>query len=625
VDINCFDARSYLNSQKNHVSNGEDSSVDIVPGNKDMMILETSKNEDSQNNFGTTKNEQNILKQFLVMTSTAVSLPLGTSSPVKDLMKMSLKLLVPGQFSHRSFVYKLQMGAENEISLFPSEKEIEEKPKSFLRKRFYNTRVLGLTMNFANYIKKKLEIKNMHLSKGDKSLIIELKVKGCLEINDFQLAANGLSLSFSKKDISTSGEDFLAKLTLHPIDAKDLGSYQGDFKLSVLCDYTINDDNKPYSNLIRSKVDPNYRVIQSNSTWSSTRVSQLHVHNFSADLVKAHKEKSDKLDDMFFRQIDDVVNLVVPQKFFAYIKDGFYLLFEYDFQVRKIVYSIRNLDEKISAKNIRFEDFSWEVKYFYENFDHSTVEHERDFSLNEEFFTGSSRSLEGFFSLLGKSLHVISVNQDNFYSTKSLIRVFEKEGDYGPQSGLPIPPEGLNCFSNDLTDSSDVFYISIKPSGDLSDAHEIHFFTLKKDLTRVRLAFFDIEIPLYEDQTFNGFEQDSLSRFSKFIGIIEDNFLNLLGQKIEIKYKGNRKYQDCHLGRRNPFYHTKDILLLWGQKHNFYDNISKQNQTSFKGWVLFMVILFALICVGFVLILKYSKTIKERVFENGEKTKIEAI
>ena len=622
VDITCFDAKSYLTIQKKN-SNLQTESEGGLDGNQDLLMLESSQNEEQMKQK--MQKEKNLLKQFLVLTSTAVELPGGKSPPVRDLMKMSLKLLVPDQFSHRSFVYRVGMGDANEISLFPSEKEQKAQKKPFLRKRFLNTRLFGLLSNFSNFILKKMEIQDMHLSKNKKDLVLKVKVKGCLAINDFQLAADGLTLSFSKKDIERSGENYVAKLTLKPIGSEDISDFKGDIRISVLCDYTINDDNKPYSNLVRSKVDPNYKVIQSESVWSSTRVSQLHVHDLDVGLLARHKEKSDKIEDLFFRQRNDQVSLVLPQKFFAYIKDGFYLLFEYDLQERKVIYSIKNLDENISAKNIRFEDFSWEVKYFYENFDYSAVEHERDFSLNQEFFTGSPRSLEGFFSLLGKSLHVISVNQDNFYSTKSLIRVFEKDPGYGPLSGLPIPPEGLNCFSNDFSDSSEVFYLSILQSADLADVHEVHVFTLSPQLSRVRIRFFDSEVQLFEDQTFNGYGQQSLAQFRKFVGIVPDNFLNLLGQKIAIKYGRDEVYQECHLGRRNPFYQTKDILLLWGQKHNFYQSISSQSEGSFNAWVLLLVIVFAVLCAGLVLLIKYFKKVKEKMLDSNSPTKVEAI
>jgi hypothetical protein len=320
-----------------------------------------------------------------------------------------------------------------------------------------------------------------------------------------------------------------------------------------------------------------------------------------------------------------MVSFVKPQKFFAYVKDGFYLLFEYDFQVRRIIYKIKNLDDKISAKNIRFEDFTWEVKYFYENFDFSTAKHEEDFSLNEEFFSGSSRSLEGFFSLLGKSLHVISVDQSNFYSTKSLIRVFEKDPDFDSLSGLPIPPEGLNCFSSQLTNSDDVFYVTIFPSSNASDLYEVHLYTMNQDLTEVRINFYKRIIPMYEDPTFNGYDQDNLSGFAKFIGILEKNELNLLGQMISIKYAEDQTYQECHLGRRNPFYNAKDVLKLWTQKNTFYKDIAHESESSSNWLILLMVIVFALICVGFVLSIKYCKQIKQRFLGEQIKPKVEAI
>ena len=608
VDINCFDVSSYLNSSSGLQKGSE------ISGNKDLLILEKSQKEKSG------LKQKDFLRQFLVLTSSAMVL--NSINPVKDLNKMSLKLLIPGQFSNRSFVFKLKVGGENEIELYPSQDKTHSKP--FLRKRAYTTRVLGLLRTFSYFVKKRLDIYSMHLSKNKKSLLLKLKVRGCLQINDFQLASKGLSLSFSKEDVINSGDYFLASLTLKPTQSQTLEDFEGNFQISVLCDYTINDDQKPFSNLIRSKIDPNYRVLEANSVWGSTRVSQLNVNNFSIPLMLQHKQTSDNLEDLFFRQRDDLVSLVVPQKFFAYVKDGFYLLFEYDLQARRIIYRIQNLDESISAKNIRFQDFNWEVKFFYENFDHSTAQHEEDFSINQEFFTGSPRSLEGFFSLLGKSLHVISQDQDSFFSTKSLIRVFDKDSSFGKHSGLPIPPEGINCFSNDFTHSSEVFYLSIQASSAQSDLHQIHFYTLEKRIFRVRLEFFDQIIPLYQDQTFNGYDLPTLKGFSKFIGIIEKNDFNLLGQQISIMFHHNSLYQKCHLGRRNPFYKAKDVLLLWSQKHSFYQGISNQGQ-GFKWEVLLMVIIFALFAVFIVLGCKFGKKIKQKWLGEKQVQKVEAI
>jgi hypothetical protein len=627
VDINCFDSKTYLKVQNISSKAGLDSSNEIITSNKDLMALETTQQENEDKTKLSSAKEKDLLKQFLVLTSSALSVPLNSISHVKDLMKMSLKLLVPSQFSNRSFVYKLTMGNENEISYFPTEEQIKAKKKPYLRKRAYNTRTMKLLKNFAYFSKKKLSVKDLNISEDNKSLIMKVKVEGCLEINDIKLEAQGLSLSFSKDDIQSTGLDFIAKLKLKSIRGSEINSFTKDFTIFITCDYEINDDQKPISNLIRSKLDPNYLIYQSKYVWSSTRYSKLHIHNFDSNLLKQHKEKSDKFEDMLHQQSSDLVSLVKSQKFFAYIKDGFYLLFDYDYQMRKIVYKIENIDEKKSAKNIRFEDFTWEIKYYYENFDYSTANHEQEFSLNEEFFHGSVRSLEGYFSLLGKSLHVISNDQTNFYSTKSLIRVYEKDSNFDSLSGLPIPPEGLNCFSNKLTytDVDAVYYITIFSSSSSADLHEIYFYTLRDDLQRVRIEFFDRIIPLYKDITFNGYGHEKLSKFSKYIGVLEKNELNLLGQKISIKYGYDVFYQDCHLGRRNPFYDAKDVLKLWSEKNKFYQDITEKSKSSSNLWIMFMVALFALICVGIILSIKYCRQIKQRIFDKENKPKVEAI
>ena len=626
VEINCFDSNSYLRAQELKPSVSGRSTASIR-SNKDLMLLQNSQDKRIQRDQRRNFKKKDMLKPFLVLTSWAVPESMSPVLHIKDLMKMSLKLLIPGRFSHRSFVYRLQLGADNDIKLFPTAEDLaaKSKNKALLRKRAYNSIAFQFLKHFAFFVKKRMSIQDLRISKSGDTLEVWLKVEGCLRINDFQLTSDDLALDPASEDPEPVDGHFLTRLRLKSIKPGSLRLMRGDFKISVLCDYSINDDHKPFSNLIRSKVDPNYRVYQSDFGWTSTRVSQLQIHNFDVKVLERHRSKSDHLEDLFHHHRDDLVSLVPAQRFFAYVKDGFYLLFEYDYQARRVLYKIENLDPKISAKNIQFEDFRWEIKYYYENFDYSVAQHETDSLLNDDFARGSERSLEGFFALLGKSLHVVSVDQTNFFSTKSLIKVFEKDPDFGPSSGLPVPPEGLNCFSIDFSESEDVFYVSVQASARSADLHEVYLYTLKSDMSRVKMRFFEDSVEMYSDPSFNGFDQETLAKFQRFVGVIEFNQFNLLGQKVSIEYDHGKVYQTCHLGRRNPFYEAKDVLILWGQKHSFYLNVKKESSMGHKIGMFLMVMVCLGICIGIILGVRYFRKLRKRHTEQQSHPKVEVI
>ena len=65
------------------------------------------------------KNQQDVLKQFLIKNAASLKIDKTTERyKVHDLMKISLKLLVPGPYSTRSFVYKIMIAERNELALF---------------------------------------------------------------------------------------------------------------------------------------------------------------------------------------------------------------------------------------------------------------------------------------------------------------------------------------------------------------------------------------------------------------------------------------------------------------------------------------------------------------------------
>lgn len=65
------------------------------------------------------KNQQDVLKQFLIKNAASLKIDKTTERfKIHDLMKISLKLLVPGPYSNRSFVYKIMIADKNELALF---------------------------------------------------------------------------------------------------------------------------------------------------------------------------------------------------------------------------------------------------------------------------------------------------------------------------------------------------------------------------------------------------------------------------------------------------------------------------------------------------------------------------
>ena len=122
-----------------------------------------------------------------------------------------------------------------------------------------------------------------------------------------------------------------------------------------------------------------------------------------------------------------------------------------------------------------------------------------------------------------------------------------------------------------------VFYLSFSPSRSNQGIIEIEFFSLSSDLTHLRIQFFKTNIPLYKDETFDKFNLIELKQFQRYFGIIEKNNLNLLGQEISLKFGKDSLYTTCHLGRRNPFYSNREVLVLWSQKHLFYKDVVKKS------------------------------------------------
>ena len=56
-------------------------------------------------------------------------------------------------------------------------------------------------------------------------------------------------------------------------------------------------------------------------------------------------------------------------------------------------------------------------------------------------------TIQNFMSLLGKTLEISSKPENEFFRSKSLIKVYDEENNNPEFLGLPILSEGVNCFS----------------------------------------------------------------------------------------------------------------------------------------------------------------------------------
>lgn len=356
IHLECFDAKSYLKVSKSY-SDEDGLTTQINEGLKYLVQEENKTNE--------TKVKNNLFKEILIKSTSLIDLT-ENKNEYQDLLKLSLNLLIPEQNSNRVFPLKYSIGKDNNSDT-ETDSDIVSK-----RNKIYSNNLFQLVNQLSAFSLKEISLGDIIMHEEDSSKFdILLKVKGCLEINDVKHSSKTLSMEFKKEDISKFNDHLQVSLHFTSSSTDNVDNTFENFSISVLCDYNINDDQSPTSNLIRGKVDPNYQVSQNKYFFSSSRISSLYFNNFNLELVKKHKERSSEIDDLFYKPNNSQLTLIPYQKFSAYIKDGFHMLFEFDYQSRKVNYQVKHLTKDLITTNLKFDDYDWSIKHFYENFDHA--------------------------------------------------------------------------------------------------------------------------------------------------------------------------------------------------------------------------------------------------------------
>lgn len=245
-------------------------------------------------------------------------------------------------------------------------------------------------------------------------------------------------------------------------------------------------------------------------------------------------------------------------------------------------------------------------------------------------------SIQNFLSLLGKTLDISSKNDAQFFRNKSLIKVFnEIESDTNNNMsvssenlGLPVLTEGLNCFSVNIKDNDNIFYLSIESSSFDQSLLEVHLYLISSSiLNNPRIDFYDHIIALFHDQSFENFPENEISKFSHYFGIIPANKFNLTGQSISIKFNIEDEFASCHLGRKNPFYSDHEIILMWADTNSFYEAIpTGKNSKPSNFLLILMFLMFIAFLTGLYVCYIKRETIRKKLFgENKNETQNETI
>lgn len=202
-----------------------------------------------------------------------------------------------------------------------------------------------------------------------KQISIKLNIQGCLEINDIQSRSKFLSLRYSKSDIKKINGDFWVNINMQSTNPEfKIEKFKGDLELMVLCDYNINRDQIASSNLVRSKIDPNYRAGQNKFEFLSSRVTNFSLRFVDMEYIEKGLEQKMLLRNMFYQRFANQVYMVPRVSFVAYVRDSLYLLFEYEAPTSKTRLYFVDSKGKSHKMSQNAEDFDWRIEHYHENF-----------------------------------------------------------------------------------------------------------------------------------------------------------------------------------------------------------------------------------------------------------------
>ena len=463
----------------------------------------------------------------------------------------------------------------------------------------------SLIQHAASFINPKVELESINYTRSTKTAKINLNIKGCIEVDKFNIISNHTPVEPEKLKFHNS---LLIHVSFDIILDED--DNNGELITAFLCKDKWNRsgvDSEPHIHTLKLREQSDYRVEHNGYHYYNKRNNTFTIFNFHKKIIEndfIEPENYDSYTELIYEE-----NLVA-------VFESFSLNITYTPSPQNSVrFKIANQTDNFPLKE---EDLEFIIirEYGEKGCCNFLAAGETEENLLVRETRVDNR--RGFYDLIGKLLIIKFKGDKKKYP--AVIKLSNEE-----DKGYMIPPGGLVCSSHNISEK-DYFYVVAKEHNNdirmeiFTNHDDVAFVRFLKEKTITR------ELDVYNSDKYGKvyYYEAVMNKFVQQSFDIDDKYKHLGSLNFSSKIKGrfinfftneNEFLFRCAMGLKNPFY-DEFTNILYGFENYSPNAGGKISRKAFFGIMIAVYCLaFILAVVGFVCYTRIKKKKTERALE----------